>query len=189
MPPRPNRPRSIHAEAHLVEWIVRERDARKMTNEGLAKRMTDLGCPMSGSAIFKIEKADPPRRIVVDELVAFARVFDVDVADLLLPPDVAADRNLSRDLRAWSAAADRATRAQEALDEAETEAAAAWTLVKERVQGNPQLTAILDRQLAEVLAESPLEVGSEEARRAYFMASATGDPIWLERFPRLKDWL
>lgn len=44
--------------------------------------MTDAGCPIQGSAIYKIEKADPPRRITVDELVAFATVFETSAVDL-----------------------------------------------------------------------------------------------------------
>ena len=93
---RPNKRRGVFAEAHLAQRIAAERDARGWTNDGLAKRMTEAGCPMVGSAIFKIEKADPPRRIVVDELVAFAKVFEVPLEHLLLPPEVAASQELTR---------------------------------------------------------------------------------------------
>jgi transcriptional regulator with XRE-family HTH domain len=87
--PRPNKPREVLAEEHVARRIVAERDARGWTNDGLAARMTAVGCPMSGSAIFKIEKAQPRRRIVVDELVAFATVFGITVEDMLMPPEVA----------------------------------------------------------------------------------------------------
>jgi hypothetical protein len=82
--PRPNRQRSVHAEAQLAQHIVVERDRLGWTNESLAKRMTDLGCPIRDSAIYKIEKGEPRRRITVDELVGFALAFDMSVIDLLL---------------------------------------------------------------------------------------------------------
>lgn len=84
--PRPNRPREVFAEEHLAKRIAFERDVRGWTNDGLAKRMTDAGCAVTGSAIFKIEKGEPRRRIVVDELVAFARVFDTTVEVLISDP-------------------------------------------------------------------------------------------------------
>ena len=52
---------------------------------------------MSGSAIFKIEKADPPRRITVDELVALAQVFETTVENLLIPIEVL-EREHAQDL-------------------------------------------------------------------------------------------
>jgi transcriptional regulator with XRE-family HTH domain len=94
--PRPNKRREIFAEDHLAQRIAAERDARGWTNDGLAKRMTDAGCPMTGSAIFKIERAVPRRRIVVDELVAFAKVFAVPMEELLIPPSLATRREMRR---------------------------------------------------------------------------------------------
>jgi hypothetical protein len=70
--------------------------------------MTAAGCPIQPSAIYKIEKAEPPRRITVDELVALSTVFDLPIPELLLPPEVAADRDLRKLLEAW-----RGTRAAE----------------------------------------------------------------------------
>lgn len=99
--PRPNKPRDVLAEDHLAQRIAAERDARGWTNDGLAKRMTDAGCPMNGSAIFKIEKGEPRRRIVVDEMVAFSRVFNVPVEELLMPPSVAASREFGRLVGEW----------------------------------------------------------------------------------------
>lgn len=86
--PRPNRPRSVEGESNLALRIQREREYRKLSYEGLARLMTDTGCSMQGSAIYKIEKGNPPRRITVDELVAFAGVFDTDVQEMLTPVEV-----------------------------------------------------------------------------------------------------
>lgn len=60
-----------------------------MSYDGLAQRMAENGCPIPPSAIFKTENVDKDgnrRRIVVDELVAYARVFGVAVEDLVAMP-------------------------------------------------------------------------------------------------------
>jgi transcriptional regulator with XRE-family HTH domain len=87
--PRPNRPRSIASESNLAERIALEREKRALSYEALAGLMTDAGCAMAGTAIFRIETGNPRRRITVDELVAFAAVFDTTVEDLLAPVEVA----------------------------------------------------------------------------------------------------
>ena len=99
--PRQNKPRSVLAEEHLAERIAAERDARGWTNDGLARRMTDAGCPITGSAIFKIEKSQPRRRIVVDELVAFARVFGIPMEQLTTAPEVWQVERLAPLLEDW----------------------------------------------------------------------------------------
>lgn len=81
--PRPNPARTIDSERALARRIAYEREKEDMTYDGLAARMTSVGCPIQGSAIYKIEKAG--RRITVDELVAFALVFKTSVANLLKP--------------------------------------------------------------------------------------------------------
>lgn len=96
--PRPNRPRTILAEDHLARRIAIERERKDMSTDGLAQRMTDVGCAMTGSAIYKIEKGVPRRRITVDELVAFSQVFEVPIEDLLLPPEAVLERELARKL-------------------------------------------------------------------------------------------
>lgn len=83
--PRPNKARSIASEANLRRRIAHERDVRGLSYEALAQAMTDRGCAIPGSALFKIEKGDPPRRVTVDELVALAGVFDVTIDELLKP--------------------------------------------------------------------------------------------------------
>ena len=90
--PRPNPPRPLGCEANLARRVAYERTHRGWTYEGLARRMSDAGCPIQASAIYKIEKGNPPRRISVDELVAFATAFDIDIKDLLIPPEEAAVR-------------------------------------------------------------------------------------------------
>lgn len=88
--PRPNRARKLTVEDHLARRIAYERERLEMTYEGLAKRMTDHGCAINQSALYKIEKGVPRRRITVAELVALGAVFKIAVEDLLLPPEAVA---------------------------------------------------------------------------------------------------
>ena len=101
--PRTNT-RPIASEDALARRIAFERSRRDMTYEGLAKRMTDAGCAIQPSAIYKIEKAEPRRRITVDELVAFAEVFDLTLDNLLLPPEIAFSEEAQRLVKEWQAA-------------------------------------------------------------------------------------
>ncbi len=83
--PRPNRDRTVQAEENLARRVAFEREARGWTYEGTAKRMTNVGCPIQSTAIYKIEKGQPRRRISVDELVAFAKVFEFEIEEMLMP--------------------------------------------------------------------------------------------------------
>ncbi|RIK16417.1 MAG: hypothetical protein DCC50_05015 [Acidobacteria bacterium] len=85
---RPNAPRTIGKETNLAERVQYEREQRGWTYDALAKRMTEAGCSIDKSAIYKIEKGSPPRRITVDELVALARVFETSVEELLTPVEL-----------------------------------------------------------------------------------------------------
>jgi transcriptional regulator with XRE-family HTH domain len=82
---RPNPRRSIGREDNLAARISLERERRGWSYEVLAKKLTDAGCPIQGSAIYKVEKGTPRRRITVDELVALSTVLETSVEDLLTP--------------------------------------------------------------------------------------------------------
>ena len=90
--PRVNPNRSLQNERNLAERIGFEREKRGWSYESTAKRMTDLGFPMQASAVFKIEKGEPPRRITVDELVGFAQLFDIKVEEILEPVQLMYDK-------------------------------------------------------------------------------------------------
>lgn len=116
--PRPNVGRTLRSEAGLARRIAYERQERGWSLEGLAKRMSDAGCNINASAIFKIEKGDPPRRISVDELVALAAVFAERVDDLLLPPNVVFDKVAHELVEDLTARDGEFVRARDARDQA-----------------------------------------------------------------------
>jgi transcriptional regulator with XRE-family HTH domain len=117
MPPR-NPPRSMTGEKNLADRIAFERELRHWSYEALAQRMTEIGCPMNQSAIYKIEKGEPRRRITVDELLAFAQVLELDVQELLAPTSVEGGREQARLWLAWKQAQQEADAALDRLHEA-----------------------------------------------------------------------
>ncbi len=91
------RPRGPEADAAIR--VALERERRGWSAAELARRMTTAGCPINQSAVNKIEQGDPPRRITVDELVAFAKVYELEVEDLLLPAHAARDKQIADSYR------------------------------------------------------------------------------------------
>lgn len=143
---RPNPGRTVFAEDHVAARITLERERRGWTLEGLAKRMTDAGCPLAASAVYKTEQGQPRRRIVVDELVAFSRVFVIPVDQLLLDPELEADQLLIDKLNAVAALA--ATR-----DEAEHKLITTVMEVRGLMKGSKRAEATVDRYLMEMGGE------------------------------------
>lgn len=94
--PRPNPPRTIAGEQAVARRMAYERERRGMTYAGLASRMRQAGCPIQDSALFKIEKGDPPRRITVDELLALSTVFEIPLAEFITPLDRHLDEESER---------------------------------------------------------------------------------------------
>ena len=90
--PRAGAERTVDAERALALRLEQERTKRGLGVDALAKLMTEAGCPLNGSAIYRIEKGEPPRRISVDELVTFAEIFGMPVGDLLMPAELVESR-------------------------------------------------------------------------------------------------
>jgi transcriptional regulator with XRE-family HTH domain len=162
--PRPNPPRDVLAEEHLARRVGVERERRGWTYEGLAKRMADAGCAINASAIYKIEKLDPPRRITVDELVGFSRAFDVPVDELLVPPELAASRAVIEAVQAWWRASHRRREAAEAEE-------AASDAIKALVADDPVAKSALREHLDEAFE------GDRDAVANTLMALGDGSEI------------
>lgn len=94
--PQRNPNRTLDLETQVARRIAAARDARDWSYAELAKRMERVGCAIQPSALFRIEKGDPPRKISVNELGALALVFDIPPQDLLDATDSAAHLDVQR---------------------------------------------------------------------------------------------
>lgn len=179
--PRPNPGRSMFTEDNLAARIKieREKQTPPWTLEGLAKRMTDVGCPMAASAIYKIEQGQPTpdgtekrRRIVVDELVAFSRVFGISVEQLLLDPEIEAEQRVIDKLNLVSALA-------AALDQAEGELITTVEEVRGLVKGSKGAKAAMDKYLVDTTGAGPyfrVLTALENTERLYGAPKQTEQP-------------
>jgi len=170
--PRPNPPRSIASEQSLARRVAHERETRGMSYEGLAARMTKAGCPIQASALYKIEKSTPPRRITVDELVALAQVFDLSVENLLLPPEAVAAKELGVLVIRWNDAHQHALQAKEDDEDA-------WQRVKDFIEEHPEVKKSLEpmmRKWSQYYFED-----DHDFRVAFQMHRLTGAAEWSAR--------
>jgi hypothetical protein len=91
----------LASEDALARRIAFEREERAWSPGGLADLMTKAGCPMNQSAVWKIENGEPRRKITVDELLGFAKVFDVAAEELLVAPELIPHRQAQRLCSRW----------------------------------------------------------------------------------------
>ena len=155
---RPNKPRLIGTERALARRIAWERESRGWTYEGMAGRMTAAGCAIQASALYKIEKGTPRRRITVDELVAIAVVFEVDIPDLLLPVEVALHHDIAL---IASAQAEASQVLREAINQAIAATKELFDLYRRaEAEDNHELAAALDawqdKNQQQMIHDSPL---------------------------------
>lgn len=85
---------ALGEERNVAQHLRRERERRGWSYEAMAQELREAGCPLPASAIFKIEKGDPPRRITLTEFLAIARVLEIETDRLLRPPGGADAREI-----------------------------------------------------------------------------------------------
>lgn len=148
--PRPNKGRTLYSEQALAERVAAERALRGWTFDELAQRMTDAGCAINGSAVYKIEKGRPRRRITVDEHVAFSRVFELPLEELLTPPAIAASAAARAALNEWLIASTRRR-------DAEREELSALDRLHELVVADEDLAEVVREMILEMFGADPLD--------------------------------
>lgn len=160
--PRPNKERTLFAEEHLRQRVALERERQGMTYESLAKRMTDTGCQIQPSALYKLEKGDPPRRVTVDELVALSLVFKIPMAELIIDPSLEIP---ARAVDIWERMNLQTAIAIEAQDVAQAawlERARLMEKYEELVEGNPEAV----ESIFKLLESNPSQRRYDEQREA-----------------------
>jgi transcriptional regulator with XRE-family HTH domain len=146
--PRKNPARSLPYEQHVAANVALHREKLGLTYERLAERMSEVGCPIQPSAIFKVEKADPPRRITVNELIAFHRVLGVTVTDLLEDPSLGIPEEV------WRPVHDVEDQ-QRVIDRALYEIDQIISAARPTFENDPRLRSVLRRMLADGWGDWP----------------------------------
>lgn len=80
--PRPNRNRTIGAEDNMRAYIREALERDERSTAWLARKMTDAGCAIDASAVWKTLNAG--RSIYVDEGVAIAAALNVGLDEMTL---------------------------------------------------------------------------------------------------------
>jgi transcriptional regulator with XRE-family HTH domain len=108
---------ALDAEEFLARTIERLRTGADWTYAELSQRMADAGCPIERSSLQKIERGRPRRKITVNELVAFSRVFRTSVPDLLISPSYRDDKMFFQDVKDGVSTAQKVLESENALRE------------------------------------------------------------------------
>lgn len=146
--PRPTKNRDPFGERNVAARVALERERRSMTYEGLAKRMSDAGCKIHSSALYKIEKGDPPRRITVTELLAFSKVLELPLAELVADPRTYMPHRVFELVDTAARLEDKAGRMMHEYLKASEAAATAAREARGLLQDNPSLSPLVDDLIA-----------------------------------------
>ncbi|MEU7168791.1 helix-turn-helix transcriptional regulator [Streptomyces morookaense] len=76
----------LYSEGNIAARVALEREVRGWSTTELAERVTKAGVKLNQTAVWRIENGTPRRRINVDEALAFARVFELPLEELMSPP-------------------------------------------------------------------------------------------------------
>jgi transcriptional regulator with XRE-family HTH domain len=158
------------AQQDIASNVRALRQQRGWRLEDLSDRLGEAGYPMSVKVLSKTENA--LRTITATDLVAFARVLDVDLDDLVRPGAIASD--LVEALHQWSQADKRRRNAAAESAMAEAQHQRAATAADER-----------EHAVRSVVAE--LTIGSAERERLVGQVTAWWGVDFGERFARLLE--
>lgn len=175
--PRKNLSGTLQNERNIAERIADERQTRGLSQEGLAKLVTEAGCPLQGSAVYRIENGDPPRTISFNEAVAFAAVFDIGLEELS-EPKALRNQAQARDIALELAEASRK------LDEAHTAALEAAIRLVKIGEKSPQVWEFIAHHFTTASRdrENWLEtfVGGPVSRATLGHLATVADQFWNE---------
>ncbi|MFF2013709.1 helix-turn-helix transcriptional regulator [Streptomyces sp. NPDC058195] len=76
----------LYSEGNVAARVALEREVRGWSTTELAERVTKAGVKMNQTAVWRIENGEPRRRINLDEALAFSRVFELPLEELMSPP-------------------------------------------------------------------------------------------------------
>lgn len=174
------------SERAVAALIRQLREDRGWSQRELSEKLAKVGCHIDHSGIQRIEAGKKARKITVDELFAFAMVFQIPVEQMLLDPNrqVAEStmRALSSARHAWGDLADAVQTYLDLEQDADSAIVSAiWALAKEAA--SPEVV----RAVVEFTFDDPALVDFllRESRPAAVKRRAARDlPIPDFKFPR-----
>jgi len=95
-------PRPPGPDDWAADRIRYERERRGWSTAELARRVSLAGVPMRQQQVWQVESGQPPRRLSIGEAAAFAKVLEIPLADLTVPPHEIAPRRLIEIGRAFA---------------------------------------------------------------------------------------
>lgn len=91
-------PRKNSRPPGLDDWAAEriryEREKRGWSTSELARRVSAAGVTLRQQQVWQTESGTPRRRLSVGEAAAFAKVFGISLAELMVPPEQIADLDL-----------------------------------------------------------------------------------------------
>lgn len=75
-------------EKKAVSAIAHQRRARGLSYEQLARMVTAAGTPVNASALHRMEKGTPPRRLTLSDLIGIAQALQINPVAFLVDTDL-----------------------------------------------------------------------------------------------------
>ena len=161
--------RTIDLEKGVAARIQQLREDAGLSYQDLAEQMKAVGCTIHPSGIQKTEKSG--RRITVDELMGYARAFDVSTAKILGEPAVDVKRrtveHLYRPRTTFRCKTFSSTEYVEAQDEMPTSALGNPALMKAIRDRQDEYMSVPERKAKREAADDREDVSTPEKLEAY----------------------
>lgn len=133
-------------EGNAAARVALEREVRGWSTTELADRVTRAGVKMNQTAVWRIENGTPRRRINLDEALAFARVFELPLEELMAPPLEGLDVNGRRLVQEAVEAFYEAREAQDRLHHAVTG-------IADHIRAHPDSARALHEQTLRLMSD------------------------------------
>ncbi|KNB51915.1 helix-turn-helix transcriptional regulator [Streptomyces caatingaensis] len=136
----------LYSEGNIAARVALEREVRGWSTTELAERVTKAGVKLNQTAVWRIENGTPRRRINVDEALAFARVFELPLEELMSPPLEGLDVNGRRLVQ-------EAVEAYYETRDAEDRLHHAVVAVAEHIQAQPDSSRAMHEQCLRLMGD------------------------------------
>jgi hypothetical protein len=87
MPKRPEYAQAAPTAQRFRERLAQEQQRQRISDAGLARRVSALGLRMTAATVWKIKAGDPPRKVDLDEAHAIASALGYESASAMLGDD------------------------------------------------------------------------------------------------------